>query len=98
MAKFDRAPITCAGPRRHCAGQRSRTAWPAVDGHPNLLLAAQPPGPGRIEEEEHPGWYDGTLVVVSHDRRLLAGLRLDRRLEVVAGGVTEAPLPVAAPR
>ena len=41
--------------------------------------------------------YDGTLVVVSHDRRLLADLRLDRRLEVVAGTVTEVPLPVAAP-
>ncbi len=41
--------------------------------------------------------YDGTLVVVSHDRRLLADLRLDRRLEVVAGRVAEAPLPVAAP-
>ena len=42
--------------------------------------------------------YDGTLVVVSHDRRLLANLRLDRRLEVVAGEVAEAPLPVASPR
>jgi DNA repair protein RecO (recombination protein O) len=41
--------------------------------------------------------YDGTLVVVSHDRRLLAGLRLDRRLEVVAGTVSDAPVPVAAP-
>jgi ATPase subunit of ABC transporter with duplicated ATPase domains len=41
--------------------------------------------------------YDGTLVVVSHDRRLLANLRLDRRLEAVAGRVAEAPMPVAAP-
>jgi ATPase subunit of ABC transporter with duplicated ATPase domains len=42
--------------------------------------------------------YDGTLVVVSHDRRLLANLHLGRRLEVVAGRVAEAPLPVATPR
>ena len=41
--------------------------------------------------------YDGTLVVVSHDRRLLANLRLDRRLEVVDGRVAEVALPVAAP-
>ena len=52
----------------------------------------------RIEElEQALAGYDGTLVVVSHDRRLLANLRLDRRLEVVAGRVTEAPLPVATP-
>ena len=51
-----------------------------------------------IEELERAlGGYDGTLMVVSHDRRLLANLRLDRRLEVVAGRVAEAPLPVAAP-
>ena len=47
-----------------------------------------------IEELERAlGGYDGTLVVVT----LLANLRLDRRLEVVAGRVAEGTLPVAAP-
>jgi len=33
--------------------------------------------------------YDGTLVVVSHDRRLLARLHLTRHLEVEGGAVRE---------
>ncbi len=32
--------------------------------------------------------YEGTLLIVSHDRRLLAGLRVTRRLEVAGGKVT----------
>ena len=67
----------------------------------NLLLLDEPTNHldlDAIEELERAlGGYDGTLVVVSHDRRLLANLRLDRRLEVAAGRVAEAPLPVAAP-
>ena len=37
--------------------------------------------------------FDGTLLVVTHDRRMLAGLRVTRRLEVDSGGVRELPLP-----
>ena len=35
--------------------------------------------------------YEGTLLIVTHDRRLLAGLRLTHRVEVADGkvGVTE---------
>jgi ATPase subunit of ABC transporter with duplicated ATPase domains len=33
--------------------------------------------------------FDGTLLVVTHDRRLLERLRLSRRLEVEAGAVRE---------
>ncbi len=35
--------------------------------------------------------YDGTLLVVSHDRRLLANLELDQRAEVVNGLVRVSP-------
>jgi ATPase subunit of ABC transporter with duplicated ATPase domains len=34
--------------------------------------------------------YDGTLLLVTHDRRMLDTVRLDRRLRVEAGRVTEA--------
>jgi ATPase subunit of ABC transporter with duplicated ATPase domains len=34
------------------------------------------------------GAYEGTLLIVSHDRRLLAGLRVTHRVEVVDGTVT----------
>jgi ATPase subunit of ABC transporter with duplicated ATPase domains len=67
----------------------------------NLLLLDEPTNHldlDAIEELEGAlAGYDGTLVVVSHDRRLLANLRLGRRLEVVGGRVAEASLPVAAP-
>ena len=33
--------------------------------------------------------FDGTLLVVTHDRRLLASLHLTRRLDVAAGTVRE---------
>ena len=34
--------------------------------------------------------FDGTLILVSHDRRLLDAVRVDRRLAVDRGTVTEA--------
>jgi ATPase subunit of ABC transporter with duplicated ATPase domains len=41
--------------------------------------------------------FDGTLLVVTHDRRMLSSLRVTRRLEVSAGRVRELPVPSAAP-
>ena len=83
-------------------GERSRAGLAVLVARgTNLLLLDEPTNHldlDAIEELERAlAGYDGTLVVVSHDRRLLANLRLDRRLEVVAGRVAEAPLPVAAP-
>jgi len=103
LAKFDlgaehlRRPEAALSP-----GERSRAGLAVLVARgTNLLLLDEPTNHldlDAIEElEQALGGYDGTLVVVSHDRRLLAGLRLDRRLEVVAGRVVEAPLPVAAP-
>ena len=103
LAKFDlgaehlRRPEAALSP-----GERSRAGLAVLVARgTNLLLLDEPTNHldlDAIEElEQALQGYDGTLVVVSHDRRLLAGLRLDRRLEVVADQVAEAPLPVAAP-
>ena len=103
LAKFDlgaehlRRPEAALSP-----GERSRAGLAVLVARgTNLLLLDEPTNHldlDAIEElEQALQGYDGTLVAVSHDRRLLAGLRLDRRLEVVAGQVAEAPLPVAAP-
>ena len=103
LAKFDLGPEHLSRPETALSpGERSRAGLAMLVARgTNLLLLDEPTNHldlDAIEElEQALGGYDGTLVVVSHDRRLLAGLRLDRRLEVVAGRVAEAPLPVAAP-
>jgi ATPase subunit of ABC transporter with duplicated ATPase domains len=103
LAKFDLGAEHLARPERALSpGERSRAGLAILVARgTNLLLLDEPTNHldlDAIEELERAlAGYDGTLVVVSHDRRLLANLRLDRRLEVVAGRVAEAPLPVAAP-
>jgi ATPase subunit of ABC transporter with duplicated ATPase domains len=103
LAKFDLGPEHLSRTEAALSpGERSRAGLAMLVAlGTNLLLLDEPTNHldlDAIEElEQALGGYDGTLVVVSHDRRLLAGLRLDRRLEVVAGRVAEAPLPVAAP-
>jgi len=85
-------------------GERSRAGLAVLVARgTNLLLLDEPTNHldlDAIEELERAlAGYDGTLVVVSHDRRLLEGLRLDRRLEVTGGAVREtAVLPTAAGR
>jgi len=68
----------------------------------NLLLLDEPTNHldlDAIEQlEQALAGYDGTLVVVSHDRRLLGNLHLTRRLEVAAGVVSEAALDTGAAR
>ncbi|HEV3399659.1 MAG TPA: ATP-binding cassette domain-containing protein, partial [Actinomycetes bacterium] len=103
LAKFDLGAEHLARPEAALSpGERSRAGLAVLVARgTNLLLLDEPTNHldlDAIEElEQALHGYDGTLVVVSHDRRLLADLRLDRRLEVVAGRVAEAPLPVAAP-
>jgi ATPase subunit of ABC transporter with duplicated ATPase domains len=75
-------------------GERSRAGLAVLVARgTNLLLLDEPTNHldlDAIEELERAlAGYDGTLVVVSHDRRLLEGLRLDRRLEVRGGDATE---------
>jgi ATPase subunit of ABC transporter with duplicated ATPase domains len=103
LAKFDLGAEHLTRPEAALSpGERSRAGLAILVARgTNLLLLDEPTNHldlDAIEELERAlAGYDGTLVVVSHDRRLLANLRLDRRLEVVAGRVAEAPLPVAAP-
>jgi ATPase subunit of ABC transporter with duplicated ATPase domains len=103
LAKFDLGPEHLARAEADLSpGERSRAGLAVlVAKGTNLLLLDEPTNHldlDAIEELEGAlAGYDGTLVVVSHDRRLLANLRLGRRLEVVDGRVAEAPLPVAAP-
>jgi ATPase subunit of ABC transporter with duplicated ATPase domains len=77
-------------------GERSRAGLAVLVARgTNLLLLDEPTNHldlDAIEELERAlATYDGTLVVVSHDRRLLEGLRLERRLEVGGGGAREVP-------
>jgi ATPase subunit of ABC transporter with duplicated ATPase domains len=103
LAKFDLGAEHLTRPEAALSpGERSRAGLAVLVARgTNLLLLDEPTNHldlDAIEELERAlQGYDGTLVVVSHDRRLLAGLRLDRRLEVAGGRVREAPLPVAAP-
>jgi ATPase subunit of ABC transporter with duplicated ATPase domains len=102
LAKFDLGAEHLTRPEAALSpGERSRAGLAVLVARgTNLLLLDEPTNHldlDAIEELERAlAGYDGTLVVVSHDRRLLANLRLDRRLEVTAGQVAEAPLPVAA--
>ncbi len=104
LAKFDLGAEHLARAEAELSpGERSRAGLAVLVARgTNLLLLDEPTNHldlDAIEELERAlAGYDGTLVVVSHDRRLLANLRLGRRLEVVAGRVAEVPLPVATPR
>ena len=96
LAKFDLGAEHARRPEADLSpGERSRASLAVLVARgTNLLLLDEPTNHldlDAIEELERAlAGYDGTLVVVSHDRRLLEGLRLDRRLEVAAGAVTEA--------
>ncbi len=58
----------------------------------NLLVLDEPTNhldlPAIEQLEQALDGYDGTLLLVTHDRRLLDGVRLDQRWDVVAGMVS----------
>ena len=75
-------------------GERTRAALALLQGRgTNLLVLDEPtnhldlPAIEQLEQALEP--YPGTLIMVSHDRRLLESVRVTRRLAVADGTVTE---------
>jgi ATPase subunit of ABC transporter with duplicated ATPase domains len=99
LAKFDLTAAHAERPEAELSpGERSRAGLAILMAKgTNLLILDEPTNHldlDAVEElEEALAGFDGTLIVVTHDRRMLANLRVTRRLEVEEGGVSEVPLP-----
>ncbi|GIJ36877.1 ABC-F family ATP-binding cassette domain-containing protein [Micromonospora andamanensis] len=75
-------------------GERTRAALALLQGRGvNLLVLDEPTNhldlPAIEQLESALASYQGTLLLVTHDRRMLEAVRLDRRLRVDAGRITE---------
>ncbi|WP_255950434.1 ABC-F family ATP-binding cassette domain-containing protein [Streptomyces odontomachi] len=75
-------------------GERTRAALALLQGRGvNLLVLDEPTNhldlPAIEQLESALASYQGTLLLVSHDRRLLQAVHTTRRFEVAAGKVTE---------
>ena len=75
-------------------GERTRAALALLQARGvNLLVLDEPTNhldlPGIEQLEQALESYPGTLLLVSHDRRLLDAVRLDRRFVVESGTVRE---------
>ncbi|MEV7682221.1 ABC-F family ATP-binding cassette domain-containing protein [Streptomyces sp. NPDC088341] len=75
-------------------GERTRAALALLQGRGvNLLVLDEPTNhldlPAIEQLESALDSYDGTLLLVTHDRRMLNAIRTTRRLDVAAGQVTE---------
>ncbi|RSS52997.1 ABC transporter ATP-binding protein [Streptomyces sp. WAC07061] len=75
-------------------GERTRAALALLQGRGvNLLVLDEPTNhldlPAIEQLESALESYEGTLLLVTHDRRMLDAVHVTRRLEVVAGKVTE---------
>lgn len=76
-------------------GERTRAALALLQGRGvNLLVLDEPTNhldlPAIEQLESALGSYGGTLLLVTHDRRMLDAVRTTRRLEVADGKVTES--------
>ncbi|UNO43095.1 ABC-F family ATP-binding cassette domain-containing protein [Streptomyces sp. MST-110588] len=75
-------------------GERTRAALALLQGRGvNLLVLDEPTNhldlPAIEQLESALASYEGTLLLVTHDRRMLEAVHLTRRFEVEAGRVTE---------
>jgi ATPase subunit of ABC transporter with duplicated ATPase domains len=76
-------------------GERTRAALALLQARGvNLLVLDEPTNhldlPAIEQLESALDSYEGTLLLVTHDRRMLDAVRVTRRLEVEAGKVTES--------
>ncbi len=94
LAKFGlKADQVGAVVGRLSPGERTRAAMALLQARGvNLLVLDEPTNhldlPAIEQLEQALASYDGALLLVSHDRRLLAGVRLDQRWHVEGGRVT----------
>ncbi|MFK8022757.1 MAG: ABC-F family ATP-binding cassette domain-containing protein [Ilumatobacter sp.] len=100
MAKFGLGPAQMGRPGSSLSpGERTRAAMAVLMANgANLLVFDEPTNHldlPAIEQLEHAlEAYSGTLLLVSHDRQLLANVRFGRVLDVANGVVTEQPTEV----
>ena len=78
-------------------GERTRAALALLQARGvNLLVLDEPTNhldlPAIEQLEAALDSYPGTLLLVTHDRRMLEAVRITRRFEVVDGQVTELQL------
>ncbi|MGL5817589.1 MAG: ABC-F family ATP-binding cassette domain-containing protein [Phycicoccus sp.] len=94
LAKFGLRAHQVASPvRRLSPGERTRAAMALLQARGvNLLVLDEPTNhldlPAIEQLEAALDAYDGALLLVSHDRRLLENVRLDQRWQVEAGRIT----------
>ncbi|WP_134765949.1 ABC-F family ATP-binding cassette domain-containing protein [Nocardioides sp. 1609] len=94
LAKFGlRADQVTSLVGRLSPGERTRAAMALLQARGvNLLVLDEPTNhldlPAIEQLEQALDSYDGSLLLVSHDRRLLQNVRLDQRWQVSAGRVT----------
>ena len=95
LAKFDLTAEHAARPAAALSpGERSRAALAALMARgTNFLVLDEPTNHLDLEAiealERALDDFDGTLLVVTHDRRLLESLHLNRRFDVADGRVSE---------
>ncbi|GAW51068.1 MULTISPECIES: ABC-F family ATP-binding cassette domain-containing protein [unclassified Nocardioides] len=95
LAKFGlKADQVASTVGRLSPGERTRAALALLQGRGvNLLVLDEPTNhldlPAIEQLEDALASYDGALLLVSHDRRLLDNVSLDRRWRVEAGVVTQ---------
>ncbi len=95
LAKFGlKADQVTSQVGRLSPGERTRAALALLQGRGvNLLVLDEPTNhldlPAIEQLEEALASYDGALLLVSHDRRLLDNVSLERRWRVEAGAVVE---------
>jgi ATPase subunit of ABC transporter with duplicated ATPase domains len=93
LAKFGlKADHVTSGVGRLSPGERTRAAMALLQARGvNLLVLDEPTNhldlPAILQLEEALASYDGALLLVSHDRRLLENVRLHQRWDVAAGEV-----------